>query len=59
MNPLNNSLVYEDPLRLATPFGWIGHIPFAFFITDLLKPGLIVELGVQSGNSYNAFCQIE
>ena len=54
---LNNPLIFEDPRRLTGPSGWIGHIPFAFFLINLLKPGLFVELGVHTGNSYNAFCQ--
>lgn len=47
----------KKPRFLANPHGWIPHIPIAFFLTEVLKPGLFVELGTYSGNSYFAFCQ--
>lgn len=45
------------PRHLVAPESWAGHIPFAFFIVDLLKPETLVELGTHSGNSYFSFCQ--
>ncbi len=50
-------LMFKKPERLVEPYSWIEHIPFAFFLIEVSKPKLIVELGVYSGNSYNAFCQ--
>lgn len=36
---------------------WTEHIPFAFWIIEVLKPKIIVELGVHNGVSYFSFCQ--
>src|SRR5262245_56230090 len=50
-------LELTSPDRLVGPPAWIGHIPFAFWIVAALRPSIIVELGVHSGNSYCAFLQ--
>lgn len=36
---------------------WIGHIPFANWVTKEIKPQKIVELGSHWGHSYFAFCK--
>ena len=41
----------------AAPSAWIEHVPFAFWLVDVLRPRTIVELGASTGVSYSAFCQ--
>jgi Methyltransferase domain len=47
----------EYPDRLVEPSGWLGHIPFAMWLIGALRPSMLVELGVHTGNSYCAFLQ--
>jgi len=49
--------IFLKPQRIVEPISWIKHIPFAFFIIKVLKPRIVVELGVHTGNSFSAFCQ--
>ena len=49
--------VFDDPLWTTPKTDWIGHIPFASFLIDVLRPELVVELGVFYGDSYSAMCQ--
>jgi GT2 family glycosyltransferase len=55
-NPLSHPICFTNLQRLA-PSTWIGHAPFAMFLTDILQPEIIVELGTYFGTSYCAFCQ--
>lgn len=57
LNPLNDPIAYHWPRRLVPPESWVEHIPFAFLLTKITQPDLLVELGTHSGNSYCAFCQ--
>lgn len=55
-NPFSYPICFSNLHRTA-PSTWIGHAPFAFFLTDVLRPETIVELGTYYGTSYCAFCQ--
>lgn len=50
-------LELEYPARLVFPPSWVGHIPFAFWIVETVRPASFVELGVHTGLSYCAFLQ--
>ena len=41
----------------APPGAWLGHIPFASWIVEAVKPNILVELGTHYGDSFFAFCQ--
>jgi len=54
---LHRPIAFAEPNRLVFPPPWAGHIPFAFWIIEALRPEALVELGTHSGNSYCAFLQ--
>jgi hypothetical protein len=54
---LHRPIVFQEPLRAVHPPSWLDYTPFAFWITDALRPDTFVELGCQSGNSYSSFAQ--
>jgi len=56
-NPLNYPVCLTRPLRLASPWNWVEHTPFAMLMIDILRPKVLVELGTHTGVSYGAFCQ--
>jgi hypothetical protein len=56
LNPLAHPVALEHPLRL-TRSAWAAHIPFGMFLVDIVRPGLLVELGTYTGVSFSAFCQ--
>jgi hypothetical protein len=56
-NPLHHPLLFQTPHLLSETSAWIGHIPLAFLLIDLLRPRTLVELGTHHGDSYCAFLQ--
>jgi glycosyltransferase involved in cell wall biosynthesis len=55
-NPLDHPICFASPTDLV-PTAWTAYVPFAMTLVDLLRPGVIVELGTLDGVSYSAFCQ--
>lgn len=51
-----NKSAFIRPSKLP-PSAWHGHIPFAGWITEAVRPALFVELGTHYGASYLSFCQ--
>lgn len=56
LNPLDYPVALQHPVRL-TWSAWAAHVPFGMFLIDILRPGLLVELGTYTGVSFCAFCQ--
>ena len=55
-NPLDDPVCLEMPEWLEET-AWAGHLPFAMFLISAIRPRIFVELGVDRGSSYCAFCQ--
>jgi len=49
--------VQFSPKSLTSSNAWAGHLPFAAWLINEIKPKVFVELGTYSGNSYFSFCQ--
>src|SRR3954469_24206314 len=54
---LYRPIVLEPPKRLVDADSWVSHIPFAFWLVDVVRPQIVVELGTHAGTSYAAFAQ--
>jgi GT2 family glycosyltransferase len=57
LNPLHHPICLAVPERLTPGLAWHQHIPFGMYLVDLVRPGVLVELGTHFGDSYCAFCQ--
>src|SRR6266404_320389 len=55
-NPLDYPLCLEFPCHVNA-ISWQEHIPFAMAVVQMIRPKVLVELGVHTGDSYLAFCQ--
>lgn len=53
--PLSPSILMMP--RKLPHSAWLGHIPFASWLVDVVRPKSIVELGTHNGASFLAFCQ--
>lgn len=54
-NPLDFPQSLELPKRVSAD-ARLEHIPFAKVLVKLLRPKVVVDLGVCSGDSYLALC---
>lgn len=57
MNAIFLDAFQFTPISLQFPVAWVGHIPFAMYLSKRFRPHCFVELGTHYGNSYFAFCQ--
>jgi Methyltransferase domain len=56
-NPLIYPIATRVPDRFDVLTTWLGHVPFAMTLIDMIRPDVVVELGTHWGVSYCAFCQ--
>ena len=56
---LDYPIVARPPRLISIAPGsvWVGHIPFAMALVQMLRPRHLVELGTHAGDSYCAFCE--
>lgn len=51
------ALTFKIPEHQSEINSWHGHMPFAAWITEKLRPNVFVELGTHNGDSYCSFCE--
>jgi hypothetical protein len=56
LRALVQASMFWRPAHLG-PSAWLEHVPFAFWLVEVLRPRTVVELGTHHGVSYFAFCQ--
>ena len=54
---LYRPIIFEETEFVDASSAWLGHLPFAAWIVDAVRPRVFVELGSHTGVSYCAFCQ--
>ncbi len=54
---LAKDIVFTTPDWVTDAGDWALHIPFAFWLMETCRPGIVVEVPGTSGDSYFAFCQ--
>jgi hypothetical protein len=58
LDSLFDPIVSELPdRRVPEAYAWAGHVPFALWLMNVLRPRRVVELGTHWGHSYFAMCQ--
>lgn len=55
-NPLEHPICFSHPLRLG-PTTELAHVPVAMFLVDVLRPKVLVQLGVSEGTLFCAYAQ--
>ncbi len=55
-NPIDHPVCLAFPERHVVS-SWAEHVPFAMWLTSVLRPEVMVELGTYRGTSYCGFCQ--
>lgn len=53
----NYQAAFVEPIFKSYISTWMGHLPFAAWITTVMRPSIFVELGTYAGGSYLTFCQ--
>lgn len=64
----NRELNMDEPIPCVSPTSfwapqhivesaWLEHAPFAFWLMEVVRPAVFVELGTHAGFSFLAFCQ--
>jgi O-antigen biosynthesis protein len=56
VNPLEHPVCFLRPSYIAASHS-LEHVPFLMFLTDLVRPAVLVELGTFTGVSYLGYCQ--
>ncbi len=49
--------IFQTPYHLGPVNAWHGHMPFAFWCIENLRPKVFVELGTHYGDSFCSMCQ--